>query len=89
MLEVSGAVDNAVDQDSFAIDGVEDEVVLDNGEPVVHHGQFFIVRDLSEMRMKNEMLKILFDSVCQFVCGGRVFCGNVCDDFLKVFLGNR
>ncbi len=64
MLEVAGAVDNAVDQDSFAIDGVEDKVVLYNSKPIAHHGQFFIVRNLSKIRMGSQILKILFDSVC-------------------------
>jgi hypothetical protein len=57
-------VDDAVDQDGFAAYGVEDKIIVYDEEAIAHHRQFFIIRNLSEIRMGSEMPKILFDSVC-------------------------
>ncbi len=52
---ISCAMNDTMDPNGMAFNGVKDEIVLDNEEPISYIGQFFFLGDFAKQGMDREI----------------------------------
>ncbi len=68
---------DAVNKDDSLFDFVEDEIVIDHQHPIPQPSKFGILGDTASERMRGESLEPELDTIKDFRCGLRIFCGGV------------
>ena len=74
--------------DRFALNGIEDQIVLDDEIAISQAKECFLLGNPSQMRILSKAREVSLDSGGESFCCGRALSSNVCHNFRQVILGD-
>ena len=85
---VAGTMEDAMHVDRFALNGIEDQVVLDDEIAISQTEESFLIGNASQVGILGKAGEAFLDSGGESFCCRRPFGSNIGHDFSQVILGN-
>ena len=80
---------DAIDQKDFAFHFVEDQIVVDDEDPIPQRRELGIMGNTTGERVELQRFQPGFNLIEQFRRGACILCSDIRQEIFKVLLGNR